>query len=162
MTHNFINWVIYLGYHLPWEVHKTANLSTFAKPLEILIEASNGCSDYGNKFGEPVICGFTRSFSLTNSQNQKIEYIKPILFSAGIGTVEDHFISKQKPAKGTLSKQVHNFTISKFQIISIEISPSGMKVVKIGGPVYRIGVGGGAASSTEVGHLYFIFAKWKR
>ncbi|XP_065207365.1 phosphoribosylformylglycinamidine synthase [Planococcus citri] len=114
------------GYNLPWEEKTLQYSSTFAKPLDIIIEASNGCSDYGNKFGEPVICGFTRSYSFVNEGNhQRIEYIKPILFSGGMGTLDDRFIIKEKPSKG-------------------------MKVVKIGGPVYRIGVGGGSASSTKV------------
>ena len=38
--------------------------SNMASPSAILVEGSNGCSDYGNKFGEPLICGFTRSFGM--------------------------------------------------------------------------------------------------
>ena len=97
----------------------------FAHPLEVAIEASNGASDYGNKFGEPVIVGFARSFGMILHDGTRREWIKPIMFSGGIGSIEAEHISKGIPQKG-------------------------MEVVKIGGPIYRIGVGGGAASSIQV------------
>ena len=50
------------GYELEWENKAETYPSNFASPLKICIEASNGASDYGNKFGEPVIAGFARSF----------------------------------------------------------------------------------------------------
>lgn len=46
--------------NLKWKYPK----SSFASPAKILLEASDGASDYGNKFGEPVISGFTRSYGL--------------------------------------------------------------------------------------------------
>jgi phosphoribosylformylglycinamidine synthase len=52
------------GYVLPWEDRSWAYPGNLASPLRIEVEASNGASDYGNKFGEPVIQGFTRSFGL--------------------------------------------------------------------------------------------------
>nr|XP_018906016.1 PREDICTED: phosphoribosylformylglycinamidine synthase-like [Bemisia tabaci] len=112
-------------YKLPWENKKFAYPKNFASPLDILIEASNGASDYGNKFGEPLISGFTRSFGLADSSGERREWIKPIMFSGGIGTMDENMTEKLPPEPG-------------------------MQVVKIGGPVYRIGVGGGAASSIEV------------
>jgi len=111
-------------YSMPWE-EEFVYPSNFASPLKIIIEASNGASDYGNKFGEPVICGFSRSFGLMKANKERCEWVKPIMFSAGIGAIEDDHILKRQPEKG-------------------------MKVVKLGGPVYRIGVGGGAASSIQV------------
>merc|ERR1719443_2802928 len=98
-----------------------------ATPLKILIDSSNGASDYGNKFGEPLIVGFTRSFGhrLAGSE-QRIEWVKPIMLSGGIGQMDHGHIGKQDPQPGML-------------------------VVKIGGPAYRIGVGGGAASSMVAG-----------
>eukprot|EP00794_Sanderia_malayensis_P007168 gene7168-7974_t len=112
------------GYKLPWE-KEFVYPKNFASPLSIAIEASNGASDYGNKFGEPVITGFARSFGLQLSDEERIEWIKPIMFSGGIGSIEAEHVSKIPAEKG-------------------------MEVVKIGGPVYRIGVGGGAASSVQV------------
>ena len=52
------------GYELPWEDTSYSYPNNLASPLAIEVEASNGASDYGNKFGEPVIQGFTRSFGL--------------------------------------------------------------------------------------------------
>ena len=74
------------NYHLDWEQNLlTTNYpSNLAKPLIIEIEASNGASDYGNKYGEPVVCGFTRSFGQRLANGERYEYIKPIMFTAGL------------------------------------------------------------------------------
>ncbi|KAH7985280.1 hypothetical protein HPB52_024212 [Rhipicephalus sanguineus] len=112
------------GYDLPWEEPQEYP-NNFAPPLEVAVEASNGASDYGNKFGEPVLSGFSRSFGMVLPGGERREWIKPIMFSGGIGSIDSDQITKDKPEKGML-------------------------VVKIGGPVYRIGVGGGAASSVTV------------
>ncbi|XP_012269939.2 phosphoribosylformylglycinamidine synthase [Athalia rosae] len=113
------------GYDLPWEEQGVLYPSNFAHPLEIIIEASNGASDYGNKFGEPVISGFARSFGMIEADGSRREWIKPIMFSGGLGSMEANMTKKFPPERG-------------------------MQVIKIGGPVYRIGVGGGSASSVEV------------
>ena len=110
------------GYDLPWEDKSFDYPSNLASPLDIEIEASNGASDYGNKYGEPVVSGFTRSFGLRLPDGERFEWVKPIMFSAGIGSMDGRHTVKGEPTKGML-------------------------VVKIGGPAYRIGVGGGAASS---------------
>lgn len=110
------------GYDLPWEDSSYAYPNNLASPLQIEIEASNGASDYGNKFGEPVIQGFTRSFGLRTPDGERREWIKPIMFSAGIGQMDSRHTDKTEAQKGML-------------------------VVKVGGPAYRIGMGGGAASS---------------
>jgi len=114
------------GYDLPWESDDFSYPENLASPLEIEIQASNGASDYGNKFGEPVIQGYTRSFGLRLPGGERREWIKPIMFSAGIGQLDAEHTAKQKPEVG-------------------------MYVVKIGGPAYRIGMGGGAASSMVQG-----------
>lgn len=113
------------GYDLPWENKSVPYPDNMASPLKILVEASNGASDYGNKFGEPVISGFARTFGMTDDTGVRREWIKPIMFSGGLGTMDADMANKLVPEKG-------------------------MEVIKIGGPVYRIGVGGGAASSIEV------------
>ena len=114
------------GYELPWEDAGFSYPSNLASPLQIEIEASNGASDYGNKFGEPVIAGYTRSFGLRLPNGERREWIKPIMFSGGIGRLDARHTAKQPPAPGML-------------------------VVKVGGPAYRIGMGGGAASSMVQG-----------
>ena len=48
--------------------------------MQILIDASNGASDYGNKFGEPLIAGYTRTFGLRMPSGERREWIKPIMF----------------------------------------------------------------------------------
>ena len=112
-------------YKLPWEITEIDQNSSFATPLSILIKASNGASDYGNKFGEPIICGFTRSYGLYHIESRRhIEWAKPIMFSAGIAQTDRASLYKKEPEKG-------------------------QNIVRIGGPAYRIGIGGGSASSRE-------------
>ncbi|RLN66804.1 hypothetical protein BBJ28_00018892, partial [Nothophytophthora sp. Chile5] len=110
------------GYKLPWEDEKLEYPSNLAHPRDILVQASNGASDYGNKFGEPVVTGFARSFGMVLPTGERREFIKPIMFSAGLGQLDGRHCAKGDP----------------------EIK---MWVVKVGGPCYRIGMGGGAASS---------------
>jgi len=114
------------NYDMPWEDPDFVYPDNLSSPLEIEIEASNGASDYGNKFGEPVIQGFTRSFGLRLPNGERREWIKPIMFSGGIGQMDADHSEKHAPERG-------------------------MWVVKIGGPAYRIGMGGGAASSMVQG-----------
>ena len=54
--------------------------SNMTEPTKVLIEASNGASDYGNKFGEPIVNGFTRSFR-ANIGGERQEWVKPIMFT---------------------------------------------------------------------------------
>ncbi|XP_071951338.1 phosphoribosylformylglycinamidine synthase-like [Antedon mediterranea] len=113
------------GYDLPWEDKNMVYPSNMAPALSVAVEASNGASDYGNKFGEPVLTGFSRSFGMMLSESDRREWVKPIMFSGGIGMLESMHATKDEAEKG-------------------------MKIVKLGGPIYRIGVGGGAASSIQV------------
>ncbi len=116
------------GYVLPWEPRKNefSYPDNLASPLKIEIEASNGASDYGNKFGEPLILGFTRSFGMRLPGGERREWIKPIMFTGGIGQMDARHRHKQRPKEGML-------------------------ITKVGGPAYRIGMGGGAASSMVQG-----------
>ncbi len=110
------------GYDLAWEDKDFEYPSNLASGLEIEIEASNGASDYGNKFGEPLIQGFTRSFDLRLPTGERWGYLKPIMFTGGIGQVDDRHTEKAEAEEG-------------------------MFIIQIGGPAYRVGFGGGAASS---------------
>lgn len=109
------------GYELPWE-QKYPCPDNLASALEIEIEASNGASDYGNKFGEPLIQGFTRSFDMRLENGERWAYLKPIMFTGGIGQIDARHTGKENAAPGML-------------------------IVQVGGPAYRVGFGGGAASS---------------
>jgi len=80
------------GYDLPWEDRRSVYLSNLASPLTIEIRASDGASDYGNKFGEPVILGFTRSFDQKLPGGERWAWIKPIMFTGGIGQIDDRHI----------------------------------------------------------------------
>ena len=66
------------------------------------MEASNGASDYGNKFGEPVIAGFARSFGMILKNKERREWVKPIMFSGGIGCIDGRHVSKCPAEKGLL------------------------------------------------------------
>ena len=115
------------GYELPWEtIEKERSRNIYdelpASPLKIEIEASNGASDYGNKIGEPIINGFTRSFGMNIKNRGRIEWLKPIMFTGGLGQMSHNHLRKAKPEKGML-------------------------ICRLGGPAYRIGFGGGSASS---------------
>lgn len=110
------------GYKLPWEDKRFKYPTNLASSLKIEVDASNGASDYGNKFGEPVIQGYTRSFGMQLPSGERREWLKPIMFTGGIGQMNSRHTEKGQPQRGML-------------------------VAKIGGPAYRIGIGGGAASS---------------
>jgi phosphoribosylformylglycinamidine synthase len=108
-------------YPLEWENDYPCP-GNLASALDIEIEASNGASDYGNKFGEPLIQGFTRSFDMRLANGERWGFLKPIMFTAGIGQIDARHTEKHEADKGML-------------------------IVQVGGPAYRVGFGGGAASS---------------
>lgn len=90
----------YAGYIQTYENNTFEYPSSFAKPLKVLIEASNGASDYGNKFGEPVIVGFAISYGLENWVGERQEYVKPIMFSGGMGIMDPTMRQKVDPKRG--------------------------------------------------------------
>ena len=112
-------------YEMSWEKRYPCP-DNLASALQIEIEASNGASDYGNKFGEPLIQGFTRSFDMQLDNGERWGYLKPIMFTAGIGQIDARHTEKANAEKGML-------------------------IVQVGGPAYRVGFGGGAASSMMQG-----------
>jgi len=110
------------NYELPWETKDFPYPSNLATNLEVEIKASDGASDYGNKFGEPIIAGFTRSFDQRLSNGERWGWVKKVMFTGGIGQINAQHIEKGEAKKGLL-------------------------IVQVGGPAYGIGVGGGSASS---------------
>jgi len=94
------------GYRLPWEDPAFEYPDNLASPLRIEIEASNGASDYGNKFGEPVIQGFTRSLGLRLPDGERREWLKPIMFTGGIGQMDARHVEKGTPEKGMLVTKI--------------------------------------------------------
>jgi phosphoribosylformylglycinamidine synthase len=106
----------FIGYYVG-DLNGGSHEYPYKTPMEILLEASDGASDYGNKIGEPLIGGFTRSFGMGH-----YEYIKPVLYSAGNGYIFNEHLLKEIPVEG-------------------------LTVVRIGGGAYKIGLGGGSCSS---------------
>src|SRR4030043_78706 len=94
------------GYDLPWEDRDSIYPSSLASPLDIEIKASDGASDYGNKFGEPVILGFTRSFDPKVQSGERWAWIKPIMFTGGIGQIDAMHVEKEDAKVGLLIVQV--------------------------------------------------------
>ena len=110
------------GYDLPWENEDFSYPSSLAPSLAVEIRASDGASDYGNKFGEPVVLGFTRSFDQKLPSGERWGWIKKIMFTGGIGQIDARHIEKGE-------------------------AQNGMLIVQVGGPAYGIGLSGGSASS---------------
>lgn len=108
-----------------WELMMNPRVWLYQTPCDILIKASNGASDFGNKFGQPLICGSLLTFE--HDENGRLyAYDKVIMLAGGVG-----FATKKDAIKGT--------------------PEPGQKVVVMGGDNYRIGMGGGAVSSVETG-----------
>ena len=99
----------------------------YQSPKEILTKASNGASDFGNKFGQALICGSLLTFEHTEGL-KSYGYDKVIMLAGGIGYAKKSLAIKDLPAKGD-------------------------KVVVMGGDNYRIGMGGGAVSSVATGEF---------
>ena len=97
----------------------------YQTPEEILIKASNGASDFGNKFGQPLICGSVLTFEHAEN-GEKFAYDKVIMLAGGVG-----FAARRDAIKGE--------------------PVAGESVVLMGGDNYRIGMGGGAVSSVNTG-----------
>jgi phosphoribosylformylglycinamidine synthase len=110
----------------PWEKVSERNW-LYQTPLEILIKASNGASDFGNKFGQPLISGSVFTFE-HQENNQILGFDKVIMLAGGIGFGKKEESLKDKPKLGDV-------------------------IVILGGDNYRIGMGGAAVSSTDTGEM---------
>lgn len=109
----------------PWEAAMTERKWLYQTPMDILIKASNGASDFGNKFGQPLISGSVLTFE--HEEHQRIlGYDKVIMLAGGIGYGKVQQALKDNPEKGD-------------------------KIVILGGDNYRIGMGGAAVSSADTG-----------
>lgn len=109
----------------PWENGMTEREWLYQTPMDILIKASNGASDFGNKFGQPLIVGSVLTFE-HNEESRKLGYDKVIMQAGGIGYGKAEQALKDTPKKGD-------------------------KIVILGGDNYRIGMGGAAVSSADTG-----------
>ncbi|WP_413997850.1 phosphoribosylformylglycinamidine synthase [Flavobacterium sp. W1B] len=109
----------------PWEDAVQERKWLYQTPMDILIKASNGASDFGNKFGQPLITGSILTFE-HQENDRKIGYDKVIMQAGGIGYGKLDQAIKHKPQTGD-------------------------KIVILGGENYRIGMGGAAVSSADTG-----------
>jgi len=110
-----------------WENNIDQRDWLYQSPLNILIKASNGASDFGNKFGQPLICGSVLTFE--HSENGKTYgFDKVIMLAGGIGYAKKEDCIKDQPEKGDM-------------------------IILLGGDNYRIGMGGGAVSSVATGEF---------
>jgi len=110
-----------------WENSMKERNWLYQTPIDILIKASNGASDFGNKFGQPLICGSVLTFE-HEEEDRKIGYDKVIMQAGGIGYGIADQALKDTPKTGD-------------------------KVVILGGDNYRIGMGGAAVSSADTGQF---------
>ena len=108
-----------------WEQILPVRKWLYQTPEQILIKASNGASDFGNKFGQPLITGSVLTFEHQEGE-EKYAYDKVIMLAGGVGYGTKRDCLKKEPQKGN-------------------------KVVVVGGDNYRIGLGGGSVSSVDTG-----------
>lgn len=110
------------GYIMPWEEDGWNSHPTIATPLQIGTRGSQGAFDFGNAFGQPTTYGSYRTFGMTSPDGIYRSWYKPIAYGVAVGSIDDAHVRKS------------------------EAKP-GMLVALVGGPGYRIGVGGGSGSS---------------
>nr|WP_295934853.1 phosphoribosylformylglycinamidine synthase [uncultured Dyadobacter sp.] len=108
-----------------WEKGVEERQWLYQTPMDILIKASNGATDFGNKFGQPLIVGSVLTFE-HEEEGRKLGYDKVIMQAGGVGYGKADQAKKHTPSTGD-------------------------KVVVMGGENYRIGMGGAAVSSADTG-----------
>ncbi|TKC65651.1 phosphoribosylformylglycinamidine synthase [Pedobacter hiemivivus] len=111
----------------PWEKGVEERAWLYQTPMDILIKASNGATDFGNKFGQPLITGSVLTFEHEEG-SRKLGFDKVIMLAGGVGYGKASQAQKHKPSTGD-------------------------KIVILGGENYRIGMGGAAVSSADTGAL---------
>ncbi|MEQ1587784.1 MAG: phosphoribosylformylglycinamidine synthase [Cyclobacteriaceae bacterium] len=111
----------------PWEKKFAERAWLYHTPAEILIKASDGASDFGNKFGQPLIGGSVLTFEHFE-HDKKFGFDKVIMLAGGVG------YGKEKDSKK-------------------EHLQAGDKIILLGGDNYRIGMGGAAVSSVVTGEF---------
>jgi phosphoribosylformylglycinamidine synthase len=110
-----------------WEKQISPRKWLYQTPEQILIKASNGASDFGNKFGQPLICGSVLTFE-NHTGDTVFAFDKVIMLAGGIGFGNAEYTQKNIPEKGD-------------------------RIILLGGDNYRIGMGGGAVSSVATGEF---------
>lgn len=111
----------------PWEQAVKERDWLYQTPMDILIKASNGASDFGNKFGQPLITGSVLTFE--HAEHQRVlGFDKVIMLAGGVGYAKAEQAIKDTPKKDD-------------------------DIIVLGGENYRIGMGGAAVSSADTGEF---------
>lgn len=110
-----------------WETNLPERPWLYQTPMDILIKASNGASDFGNKFGQPLISGSLLTFEHEEG-DKHYGFDKVIMLAGGIGFTNANYAKKDEPKAGD-------------------------QIVVMGGDNYRIGMGGSAVSSLNTGEV---------
>ncbi len=120
------------GWDIPGEDKAVAAMAHLphhmASPLDIMIGASNGAADYCNRSGVGCGSGFVRTFGMDLPNGEFRCWLKAVIYVSGLGAVRKEHTKKDKPEPG-------------------------WKIVQIGGPAFRVGFGGGSASSHMTGEI---------
>jgi len=116
-----------LNKNRPWEKYFKERPWLYQTPMDILIKASNGASDFGNKFGQPLICGSVLTFE-HSEDSIRLGFDKVIMQAGGIGYAKANQAIKETPKNDD-------------------------KIIILGGDNYRIGMGGAAVSSADTGEF---------
>ncbi|CAM4052243.1 phosphoribosylformylglycinamidine synthase [Bordetella tumulicola] len=109
----------------PWESDHHGLPDRIASPLSIMIDGPIGGAAFNNEFGRPNLLGYFRTYEQT-AGDTRWGYHKPIMIAGGLGSIDAELTHK-------------------------EIIPPGALLIQLGGPGFRIGMGGGAASSISMG-----------
>ncbi len=129
------------GFEQPWELDH-GRPARLASALEIMLDGPVGAAAFNNEFGRPNICGYFRTWEdeVPGRDGPELRgYHKPIMIAGGLGNIRPQLVDKQP-------------------------IPAHARVIVLGGPAMRIGLGGGAASSVASGqsHADLDFASVQR
>ena len=127
-----------------WESAFPARPWLYQTPMDILIKASNGASDFGNKFGQPLITGSILTF----------EHMENVSLSAGEGQdVSTPFNVTKRLGYDKVIMQAGGIGYGKAEQALKDTPKKDDKIVILGGDNYRIGMGGAAVSSADTGEF---------
>jgi phosphoribosylformylglycinamidine synthase len=113
------------GHAQPWERDDYGRPGRIASPLAIMIEGPVGGASFNNEFGRPNLAGYFRTYEQSVDGRAR-GYHKPIMIAGGVGNIR--------------AEHSHKAAV-----------PVGAALIHLGGPGMPIGIGGGAASSMDVG-----------
>jgi phosphoribosylformylglycinamidine synthase len=119
------------GAERPWE-KDFGRPARIASALDIMLAGPIGAAAFNNEFGRPNLGGYFRTFEerVPGPEGEEVRgYHKPIMIAGGLGTIRPGLVEKAPV-------------------------PPGAKLVVLGGPALRIGLGGGAASSVQAGRSH--------